>query len=320
MKRGAWTIATLFALAGSCGATEALAPGVALLHGRFVSGAQPDGNSVLIHADEGVIVFDAGRHPAHAEALLAALAAAKPSAVALVNSHWHLDHSGGLIRLRAAYPAAQLHASAAIETARQGFLANYRAQLQQFAAQPVAGGPSAAVIRSETALIDGSAAMQPDVVVDASHEKVLLGRRLKLGLGSGVSGGDVWLLDPTSGVLLAGDLVTQPAPLFDTACAARWSQDLAALAEEDFVLLVPGHGAAMDRAAFTAWRHGFDALVACATAARPATECRDGWMQGPAAALSTADRALAGQLLDYYLGGPLTAEAQQRQCATAQAD
>jgi len=47
-----------------------------------------------------------------------------------VNSLWHLDHVGGNVLLRKAYPAARVYASSAIEDAMHGFLANYRAQLE----------------------------------------------------------------------------------------------------------------------------------------------------------------------------------------------
>lgn len=292
-----------------------LAADVELLPGRFVAGSQPDGNSVLIHAEDGLIVFDAGRHPEHADALLAAATSAAPAALTLVNSHWHLDHSGGLIRLRARYPQAELFASTAIEQARHGFLARYRAQLQAFAEHPVAGGPSAEVIRSETDLIDGSAAMQPSEVVSGARDVLWYGRDIHLGLGRGVSGGDVWLFDRASRVLAAGDLVTQPAPLFDTGCASRWSRDLATLSEQPFEMLVPGHGAPMNRAAFESWRRDFDALVHCAASDAPRAACREGWLSGQAARLSEVDHSLAAELLNYYLDGPLSAEGQAQRCA-----
>ena len=293
-----------------------LTEAVTLLRGRFVAGSQPDGNSVLLRGPDSVIVFDAGRHPEHADALLDSLKGAAAASVVLVNSHWHLDHSGGLIRLRAAYPDAPLYASPAIDAARRGFLAHYRAQLQSFAERPVPGAPNAEVIRSETALIDGSDSMQPTHPVTDTGTLELAGRTVVLGLGSGVSGGDVWLFDPATRVLLAGDLVTQPAPLFDTACARRWLSDLDALAAQPFDMLVPGHGAPMRRAAFDAWRHDLAELVNCAAQGREVATCRDGWLGGQASALAEVDHALAYELLGYYLSGPLTAAGQAERCAT----
>ena len=56
--------------------------------------------------------------------------AAKKPVVAIVNSHWHLDHVGGNVLLREKYPGVRVYASGAIEDAMHGFLANYHAQVE----------------------------------------------------------------------------------------------------------------------------------------------------------------------------------------------
>jgi glyoxylase-like metal-dependent hydrolase (beta-lactamase superfamily II) len=90
---------------------RALEPGVEFLPGRFVAGAQPDGNSVLINAPDGWVVVDSGRHAAHAQALLDRIRASGKPLRAIVNTHWHLDHIGGNRALLTAYPQARLIAS-----------------------------------------------------------------------------------------------------------------------------------------------------------------------------------------------------------------
>src|SRR5262245_46731116 len=78
--------------------------------GGFEKGRQPDGNSVVFDAPDGLIVVDTGRHAAHVDAVIAeARRAGKPIA-AIVNTHWHLDHTGGNAELLAAYPGAQVYA------------------------------------------------------------------------------------------------------------------------------------------------------------------------------------------------------------------
>ena len=84
---------------------------------------------------------------------------------------------------------------------------------------------------------------------------------------------DVWLFDPETRILVAGDLVTLPAPLFDTACPARWQASLDHLAQTDFALLVPGHGPAMSRADFDAYRLAFAGLLACAASDQAKQAC-----------------------------------------------
>lgn len=297
-------------------ALQALGADLQWLPGGFVAGEQPDGNSLLLRAPQGLIVFDAGRHPAHTERLRQAIAAAEPTQLQLVNSHWHLDHSGGLAALRAAFPSAELHASAAIETARSGFLQRYQQQLQQLLAAPQAGAPPTATLRAELALIEHIDAARPEHVVAASGEVELAGRRVLLGLARGVSGGDVWLYDPASRVLASGDLVTLPAPLLDTACAPQWRDDLAAIAEQPFETLLPGHGRPLDRDGFERWRAGFEALLQCAASPRAATECRDDWLQAIDPLIDPEQRALGSTLLDYYLGLLRDPQAARRYCGT----
>src|SRR4051794_24032324 len=97
-----------FALAGSAAAPPPAASGWHLVPGSFEPGRQPDGNSVFLDAPDGLILVDTGRHPAHQAKLLAyARARGRPVAV-IVNSHWHLDHSGGNAEILAAYPRARL--------------------------------------------------------------------------------------------------------------------------------------------------------------------------------------------------------------------
>lgn len=292
-----------------------LGPQTRLLAGRFVSGDQPDGNTVIIRSGDGAIVFDAGRHPGHVQRIIDLLQADGVSEVALLNSHWHLDHSGGLAALRAAFPGSELHASEAIVTARQGFLANYRQQLAALQASPPQNGPSPAFIAAELALIDGSAAMLPEHPLRTSESRTLFGSELYLGLGRGVSGGDLWVLDGTANMLLAGDLVTLPAPLLDTACAERWAGDLDILAAQEFDTLVPGHGRALGRREFRRWHRGFDALRQCAASERPRAECRDDWLDVVKPLINRDDRKLGQELLDYYLDQVLTEAGQAARCA-----
>ena len=85
--------------------------------------------------------------------------------------------------------------------------------------------------------------------------RTIAGRKFTVGFEShAVTAGDVWLFDPATHVLASGDLVTLPAPLFDTACAEHWRGALDRLAAVDFKILVPGHGAPMHRADFATYR------------------------------------------------------------------
>lgn len=283
-------------------ATVELAPGVHLLRGTFVAGSQPDGNSVVLEGTGGLVVFDSGRRARHADAIVSHARSRGKPVVAIVNSHWHLDHVGGNLRLREAWPRARVHASPAIDDALHGFLANYRGQLA--AALAKEGGDEGARQgwRDELALIDAGERLVPDERIRAGGARNLAGRRAWLGLENrAVTAGDVWLLDEASGVLAAGDLVTLPVPLFDTACPARWRDALAHLAAQDFRVLVPGHGEPMPRAAFARWRSAFDHLLECTAGERADAACTDGWLADAGDLVPADQHAFARELLAYYL-------------------
>lgn len=292
---------------------EPVADGISLLRGRFVAGEQPDGNSVLLRAPQGLVVFDSGRHAAHTQRILDAARATGLPVVAIVNSHWHLDHASGNGMLRDAWPQAEVIASDAIRAASIGFLADYRVQLAGLVAKTAADDPQVAGWREEIARIDQGARLFPTRVVDAAGPQRIAGTIFTVGLErDAVSGGDVWLYAPRTRTLLAGDLVTLPAPLLDTACAPGWQAALARLDAVPFDTLVPGHGAPMTHAQFTTWRGAFDHLLACAASDAAAAHCKAGWLRDAGPLVPEADRELAATLLDYYLPQVLRAPSARR--------
>jgi len=306
----------VFALACVCSRTVSgdteLAPGVDLLPGRFVKGTQPDGNTVILRGRTGLVVVDTGRHPEHTQGVIDFANTAHLPVVAIVNSHWHLDHLGGNAMLRKAFPDVRVYASAAFADARKGFLASYRAQLEDMVRKtpdPAAQKPWLA----EIALINAGDALAPDEIVATSGERTLAGRRLRLELEDhAVTAGDLWVFDKATRVLVAGDLVTLPVPFLDTACPERWKAALDRLAKTDFVLLVPGHGAPMHRHQFEVYRKAFDSLLKCAASSQRKTSCIAGWMHDAGPLLTGEDPAFVRSLLDYYVDNSLRGDASRR--------
>src|ERR1700722_1243891 len=290
-------------LYGACAcAASMLAPQTFLIEGETKPNRQPDGNSVVIVAPAGLIVFDTGRHPEHAQKLIDFAREQDRPIVAIINSHWHLDHVGGNPRLRAAFPAIQVYASAAIDEARSGFLAEYRAHLVTELAQSVKSPDAQQAMRAEIALIDEGAALGPTEVMAKSARPTIAGRALQLNLESNaVTAGDVWVFDPKTRVLLAGDLVTLPAPFFESACPARWRESLAHLAKSPFDWLVPGHGVPMQPPQFMAYRKAFDNLLECAAGDATKGVCIEGWIRDAAALISIRDASYARTLIGYYV-------------------
>jgi len=297
----------LFTLAASAHASaRSLATGIELLPGRFVQGEQPDGNTLVFDGNGGLIVFDTGRHAAHTQAIVDYAHARDLPIVAIFNSHWHLDHVGGNAMLRKTFPAVRIHASDAIEDAMHDFLAKYRAQIEGILAKPDGDATQNSAMRDELALIDAGPALYPDERIMKPSTQSIAGRRMRIGFEArAVTAGDVWLFDPGTRVLAAGDLVTLPAPLFDTACPARWKAALAHLEKVDFATLVPGHGAPMTRAMVATYRKAFDNLLACAGGESTKDICIEGWMRDAKPLIAQGDEKLARGLLDYYLEGIL---------------
>jgi len=74
---------------------QELAPGWHVIRGVPMPGRGPDGNTVVIDAPDGLIVIDTGRHTQHSDKILAFARERKRPIAAIINTHWHLDHSSG---------------------------------------------------------------------------------------------------------------------------------------------------------------------------------------------------------------------------------
>ena len=318
----------LFALGllAACASTRSLeAPaGMQALNGRMVllpgaydpeqGDGQPDGNSVLVRAPEGLVVFDTGRHEqAFTGRIIAAAAAWRMPVAAIVNSHWHLDHVSGNVPLRERFPQAKVHASTAIEDAMHGFLAESRRNAAARLETLPADSDQARYVCAGIARIDAGPKLFPTDPVLASGERNIAGAEFYIGLeDNAVSGGDVWLLDPSTRTLLAGDLVNFPAPFFDTACPRGWSEALGRLDAQPFEMLVPGHGAPMTHAQFRTYRIAFDGLLACAAGEADVAECATRWERDLGSLLPEPQHRLSRMLLDYYFQNVLRTEPAKR--------
>jgi glyoxylase-like metal-dependent hydrolase (beta-lactamase superfamily II) len=305
-------VATVAALIGLVSVTHAqprpLDHGVEWLPGRLVPGERPDGNSVLIEAPLGWIVIDSGRHPAHVQALLDRVRSSGKPVAYIVNSHWHLDHIGGNRALRSAFPQARVIASDAIVDARLGFLADYRRQLVDELAKRSASDAQRPALQREIDVIDDAAASTPDIRVTERSTTDLAGRGLSLGVErQAATDGDVWVFDPIAQVLVTGDLITLPVPLFDTACPERWALALERIATLRFRVLVPGHGEPMGRGQFVIYRESYDRLLSCTASKAPKQQCIDGWLRDAGGLFPRDQQPLARSLLAHYLDEKLRA-------------
>lgn len=284
-----------------------------LVPGTFEPGRQPDGNSVFLEAPEGLILIDTGRHPAHQEKLLAYAKARGRPILAIVNTHWHLDHTGGNAEVRAAYPKAAVYGSRAVEGALTGFFPQSRKSAEDYLASGQAGPAQQAEIRGDFAAMDDPASLRPTQPVTRSDTVRIGGRKLRLNLARfAATEGDVWVYDPKDRLVVAGDLVVGPVPFFDTGCPEGWRKALGGIAATPFRTLIPGHGEPMGRPQFLQWRRAFDNLLDCAASDRAKEACVAGWRRDAAAFIPAGDGRIDG-MVGYYLDSRLRAAPAERE-------
>ncbi len=291
---------------------------IRLIPGAFPTDRQPDGNTIIFEDMRGLIVVDTGRHKEHQQAILDYARMRHKPIVAIVNTHWHLDHSGGNQELRAVYPDAKLYTSNAIHGALDHFLAHSLENARKKLADPSVSGAEKADIRLGYEAISDRRDLLPDVPVTGTTRLPYAGRALELRLAPfAATEGDTWVYDPKTRVVAAGDLVVLPLPFFDTACANGWWRALEAIDRSDFAILYPGHGPTLNHADFHLYRLAFDDLLDCAAGSAPKQTCIDGWIKGAGPLIKTAqERQQSQDYLEYYIDRILRDPAKQAElCA-----
>ena len=285
---------------------QSLAPGVELVRGAILSGRGPDGNTVVFDAPDGLVVIDTGRHDWHSDAILALARKHERPIAAIVNTHWHLDHSSGNGRLKAVFPGARVYSTNAIDRAlaEGGFLARNLESTKPMLDDPKVDDLQEEEMRVFVATMRESAVLRPDVVVATDGRCAIGGREFDLHVTNGaVSDADVWLYDRPSGIAVIGDLVTLPSPFFETACPDRWREALDAVWAVPFTTAIPGHGEPMSRAQFDAWRRSFNAYMDCVTGAAEPGQCAATWVDGVAQFVGSDEgaRRTARTYAEYYV-------------------
>lgn len=273
--------------------------GVSFIPGSVSDQRQPDGNTIVLETASGLVVVDTGRHADHVQMILD-LAKAKGRPVAAVfNTHWHLDHIGQNAAVRAAYPGAAVYSNdPALTEALGAFLQRGLARNRTVAADPKADANAVADAKLGIAAVENPQALHPTQSIERSQALTIGGRPIEVHLAQGASAGDLWLYDPKARLLVAGDLVTLPAPFLDTACPSAWRAEFGRMLAQPFVHFAPGHGRLMSRADVESYRAAFDALLDCAAGADAAADCAAAWSRS-AAPLLDATTGSAGMAKDY---------------------
>jgi glyoxylase-like metal-dependent hydrolase (beta-lactamase superfamily II) len=307
------------AMAGGAGAPKIklVEPGYHLISGSVPLDKGPDGNSIFLDAPKGLILVDTGRHPEHAAKLLAYAKERGQPIAAIVNTHWHLDHTTGNLDVRQVHPAAHVYATTAIDGALKGFLARGREQSDKRLADPNTPADQKAQILRGRSRIDNPDSLRPTISVSKSTTMKIAGRKLDIRIAPfAVTEADLWLYDSKARLAIVGDLVVDIVPFMDTACPDGWKKALEDVAATPFVTLIPGHGAPMNRAQFLQWKGAFDRFVDCGRSTRAKQECISGWKRDAAPFIDAAHAEYVTDAAGYYLDTRLRSspEEQQKYC------
>ncbi|WP_395647578.1 MBL fold metallo-hydrolase [Terricaulis sp.] len=291
----------------SAPSAEQVAPGVYLIRGAMAPQRGPDGNSVVFVGRAGLAVVDTGRHSWHSDAILSFARDRGRPIQAILNTHWHLDHSSGNGRLRAVYPRARVYTTTAVDRAlgADGFLTRNLADAPAMLSGDQLSNIQKDEVRIFIATMEERDMLRPQVPVTRSHRMRFAGVPLDVHVTDGaVTDADLWLYDRRSGVAVLGDLVTLPAPFFETACPAQWSAALDEVWATPFTLAIPGHGEPMSRAQFDTYRAAFNAFIGCVNSDAEAAHCAAGWAGGIASLepLNADLHRAAAPYAEYYVG------------------
>lgn len=282
-----------------------IAPGTFLIRPIAMPGRGPDGNTVIFDGKDGLVVVDTGRHKSVTDAILAFARERKRPIVAIVNTHWHLDHASGNGRLKAEFPKARVYTTTAIDgvLAPGGFLAR---NLED--AKKMLASTTDALRKDEIeifiATMEARNDLRPDVPLAKSQPMDLAGHPLDVHVtDKAVSDADVWLYDKATKVAVIGDLITVPVPYFETACPDRWKSSLDEVWSTPFETAIPGHGRPMTRAQFDTYRQSFGTFVSCVKSEAPSAQCSEAWVSGMSSIIGddAARRKAIAANMDYYV-------------------
>ena len=190
-------------------------------------------NAGFVIGDDGVLVIDSFFNLDAARALVAEIHALTPKPIRyVVNTHYHLDHTGG---------DQALHAAGAIIIAHTNVRGWVRTNnINLF------GDRITPDIRAQIAAVP-----LPDVTTDKDLTVWLGSRKVIVRTVLGHTGGDLTIFVPDAKVLFTGDLLWRKVPpnLIDGSVAEWTATDAAFIAMRDAaqIVFVPGHGDVADR-------------------------------------------------------------------------
>jgi glyoxylase-like metal-dependent hydrolase (beta-lactamase superfamily II) len=200
-----------------------------------------DVNATLVVGDEVAVVVDTLSTEGQGRELLAEVRAVTALPLMAINTHHHFDHTFGNGVLGDGTPGFTVWAHEAAAAALRDHASRWQRQWYEECLE------LAPDLADDVA---GTAIRPPDRFVKAESTMDIGGRVLELRhLGRGHTDGDLVVLIPDAGVLLAGDLIEEGSPpSFVDAYPIEWPETVTALVHlgSAATVVVPGHGAPVD--------------------------------------------------------------------------
>jgi cyclase len=213
-------------------------------------------NAGFVVGDDGVVVIDSFFTPAAARALLAEIRKITPKPVKyLVNTHYHLDHTGGdaVFREAGAIIIAHRNVRAWIHTDNLHLMGDR-------------------ITPAQRALIESLP--DPDLTTKTALTLWLGSRRVDVRAYPGHTGGDLVVLVPDAKAVFTGDLLwRKTSPNVIDGSLASWIRtdgQFLALPDANATTFVPGHGALATAADVADFRDYLADLLNLVSAARAA--------------------------------------------------
>ena len=123
---GVGPVGLLVARIDSCGGAGAGGPGVELIRGEYTRGSSPTATAYRCRHRRGLILVDTGATRRTRSACSTGARAPDRLIRAVVTTHWHLDPWAAIRACGPRFRPVRVYASAAIDAALDGFLADYR--------------------------------------------------------------------------------------------------------------------------------------------------------------------------------------------------
>lgn len=257
---------TAWALGRPAPEKSEIAEGVFLFKTASYGDVGLDGNSVVVLASDGVLVFDSNGTPAAAEAVLAEIRSMTSRPVRyVVNSHWHWDHWYGTEVYQRAFPDVQIIShektrammmGPALAFNAPGLESQLPAYIRSLEARVAAAEgttpPAADLPKLKRLLEEDRFFLEQKANVRHTFANLTFSGQLNLYLGGrevrvmhagrAVTPGDAFLFLPKERILVAGDLLVNPVSFALSCYPTGWLRALETLDALDASIIVPGHG------------------------------------------------------------------------------